>query len=135
MVGLQAEVGISGDTANINLPALLEKLKEPLPPDDQPKPPTPLLNSVGSGTYADNGYQSRSAKPYLPNWNDYKQYLLDQQKTFEKSNSPSKLKRSNFEDQLDRMNRINQRDYASSEKMKPLLDWIHEENRKDLSME
>ncbi|KAG4069561.1 hypothetical protein HA402_006927 [Bradysia odoriphaga] len=132
LVGLQAEVGISGDTANINLPALLDKLKEPLHPDDQPKPPPSLLNSVGSSAYTDNGYQSRSVKQYSPNWNDNKQYSFDQPKNVEKSfkNPASKLKRSNFDDQLDRLSN----DYNSSEKMKSLLDWIHEENRKDLSI-
>lgn len=136
MVGLQAEVGIAGDTASINLPALLEKLREPLHPDDQPKPPIQLLNSVGSGTYADNGYVTHNAKPsYSPNWNDYKQYLFDQQKNLEKSNAPSKLKRSNFVDQLDGSMLPDQRENISSEKMKTLLDWIHEENRKDSLMQ
>ncbi|XP_037041441.1 uncharacterized protein LOC119078084 [Bradysia coprophila] len=130
LVGLQAEVGISGDTANINLPALLDKLKEPLHPDDQPKPPPSLLNSVGSSAYTDNG--SRSVKQYSPNWNDYKQYSFDQPKNVEKGfkNPATKLKRSNFDDQLDRLSN----DYNPSEKIKSLLDWIHEENRKDLSI-
>lgn len=133
MVGLQAEVGISGDTANINLPALLDKLKEPLHPDEQPKPPPPLVNSVGSSMYTNNGFDSRMVKQYSPNWNDYnKQYAFDQSKNVVKANNPpSKLKRSNFDDQLDRLSK----DYIPSEKMKSLLDWIHEENRKDLAME
>lgn len=130
MVGLQAEVGIAGDTASINLPALLEKLKEPLHPEEQPKPPIQLLNSVGSATYTDNGYQTQ-LKPYSPNWSDYKQYLIDQQK----KNAPSKLKRSNFADRLDRSSFKKQSDQISSEEMKTLLDWIHEENRKDLLMQ
>ncbi|KAJ6636574.1 hypothetical protein Bhyg_15165 [Pseudolycoriella hygida] len=119
LVGLQAEVGIAGDTASINLPALLEKLKEPLHPNEQPKPPLPLLNSVGSATNTDIGY--RSAKPYSPNWSDYKQYLFDQQR----KNAPPKLKRSNL-DWIDHTKDM------STQEMKQLLDWIHEENRKDL---
>lgn len=133
LVGLQAEVGISGETANINLPALLDKLKEPLHPDEQPKLPASLLNSVGSPSYTDNGFQSRSVKPFAPNWNDYKQYLIDQQqKSVEKSNVPSKLKRSNFDDRFGGFGLSNsESDRLSSEKMKELLEWIHEENRKD----
>lgn len=138
LVGLQAEVGISGDIANINLPALLDKLKEPLHPDETPKPPQSLLNSVGSSVgssmYTDNGYQTSSVKRYSPNWNDYKQYPFDQSKNVEKGNPASKLKRSNFDGQLDRFSLASQNDYISSEKMKSLLDWIHEENRKDLSI-
>lgn len=38
MVALQAEVGITADTrASIDLPALLNRLKQPLSPEDQPK--------------------------------------------------------------------------------------------------
>lgn len=153
MVGLQAEVGIAGDSASINLPALLEKLRQPLHPDEQPKPPLPLLNSansVGSANYADIGPITHNVRPYSPNWNDYKQYLFDQQKNLEKNNAPSKLKRSNFvdewdrsylpnqrersnvDDKWDRSNLSNQREQISSQEMKTLLDWIHEENRKDL---
>lgn len=121
LVGLQAEVGISGETANINLPALLDKLKEPLQPNEQPK--LPLLNSVNSVGSASYGYQSPSVKPLTPNWNDYKQYLIDQQK-LDRSNAPPKLKRSNLKDDV----------HMSSEEMKFLLDWIHEENRKDSLM-
>lgn len=136
LVGLQAEVGIAGDTASINLPALLDKLKEPLHPDEQPKPPLPLLNSVGSVGYTDNGYQIHNIKPYSTNWNDYKQYLFDQQK----NNSPHKLKRSNIAEQLrhsrlaqqKQIIRLSDSDYLSPEEMQKFLDWIHEENRKDL---
>lgn len=126
-MGLQAEVGIAGDIASINLPALLEKLKEPLHPEEQPKPPMQLLNSVGSAPYADNGFQN-NVKLNAPNWNDYKQYWFDQQKKL----ASSKLKRSNFSDRIDRSKEADQ---TSSEEMKTLLDWIHEENRKDLSMQ
>lgn len=109
----------------------MEKLKEPLNPDQQPKPPMSLINSVGSGTYTDNGYQAQGVKSYSPNWSDYKQYLIDQQKNI----APSKLKRSNLADQLERSRILKQSDHVSAEEMKNVLDWIHEENRKDLSMQ
>lgn len=47
MVGLQAEVGINADTKmSVDLPALLNRLKEPLRPDDQPKP-IPQIGGTG----------------------------------------------------------------------------------------
>lgn len=125
-MGLQAEVGISGDTASIDLTGLLEKLKQPLHAEQQPKLPLPLVNSVGSA-YNDNGYVTHNIKPYAANWNDYKQYLSDQQKTI----APPKPKRSNFAEQLNR-SRKDSLDEISPEEVKTLLDWIHEENRKDL---
>lgn len=121
LVGLQAEVGIGGDPVSVNLPALLEKLKQPLHPDDQPKAPVSLINSPGSTGLTENELPTHKLRPDAASWNDYKQYVLDQQKNLGNDNIPHKLKRSNS--QLDQM---------SSEDIKTLLDWIHEENKKDL---
>lgn len=47
MVALQAEVGISADTRmSIDLPALLNRLKQPLAPQDQPKAINPMANQT-----------------------------------------------------------------------------------------
>lgn len=56
MVGLQAEIGIAGDQkVGIDLPALLQRLRAPLPADEQPKPVAPLGGSNGGDN---NGGQS-----------------------------------------------------------------------------
>lgn len=47
MVALQAEVGITADTRmSIDLPALLNRLKQPLSPDEQPKPINPMEHNT-----------------------------------------------------------------------------------------
>lgn len=50
MVGLQAEVGITGDNKmTVDLPALLHRLKEPLRPDEQPKPIQSIVGGMDAG--------------------------------------------------------------------------------------
>lgn len=50
MVALQAEVGITADTRmSIDLPALLNRLKQPLSPDEQPKAINPLEHNTTNG--------------------------------------------------------------------------------------
>lgn len=50
MVALQAEVGITADTrASIDLPALLNRLKQPLAPNEQPKAFNPMEHNITRG--------------------------------------------------------------------------------------
>lgn len=51
MVALQAEVGINANTKmTVDLPALLNRLKEPLPPEDQPRP-IPAIDNDSAGAH------------------------------------------------------------------------------------